>query len=317
MKTLCAFYNESAVFAGNNDMSPWLSAFKALCPQLTVVDWKEIENPEDVVYGIVWQPNKAFFQRFPNIVSVFNLGAGVDGILNNSALPDKVGVYRIEDAGMAQQMNEYFAYHVLHYHRHMHLYQNQQRQAVWASHASKPASDYRVGILGLGVLGTSVANHFKLLGYSVSGWSRQLKQLDGITCYAGMQAFNSFLENVDALCCLLPLTTSTMDILNYQTMQQLPQGAVIINAARGEHLVEQDLLTLLDEEHLAGAVLDTFRQEPLPTDNPLWQHPKVMVTPHCSAQSLVKESVLYIGNNIQSLAEGKSVSGLVDRAIGY
>jgi len=97
----------------------------------------------------------------------------------------------------------------------------------------------------------------------------------------------------------------------------LPRGSVVINAGRGQHLVVEDLLELLDENHLRGAVIDVFEQEPLPKEHQLWQHPKVMMTPHSSAQSEYPPCVKKIGNTLQAIIDNKNPSGLVDRCRGY
>ena len=181
----------------------------------------------------------------------------------------------------------------------------------------RPASSFRVGILGMGQLGAKLASHLQSYGFDVAGWSRSKKQLPGVTSYAGANELAPFLSRTDALCCLLPLTPDTLGILNRKNMGQLPKGAVVLNAGRGEHLVADDLLALLDENHLRGAVLDVFKPEPLPADHGLWLHPKVMMTPHSSAQSEHVPCVERIGNTLQAIENNQAPSGLVDRSRGY
>ncbi|MDP6166927.1 MAG: glyoxylate/hydroxypyruvate reductase A, partial [Gammaproteobacteria bacterium] len=257
------------------------------------------------------------FSTFPNLKALFNMGAGVDGILDHPQLPDDVHIVRLENAGMAEQMNEYFAYHVMHFHRHMDHYQQQQSQAKWRVLAGTQAKDFRVGILGLGQLGSSVASCLRSFGYQMSGWSRSCKSIEGVKCYTGADQLGSFLQHVDALCCLLPLTDNTRDILNKDNMLLLPKGAIVINAARGGHLVEQDLVDLLNQGHLRGAVLDTVRTEPLPLDNPLWHQKGLILTPHCAAQSWIEPSVKQIGRSIDAMLAGQKPAGLVERERGY
>ena len=309
--TTCALYTL------HEPISPWQLEFNRQFPHLNVQDWQQITHPEQVKYGIVWKPTEAFFQRFPNLTTVFSLGAGVDAILGNLAVPKHIDIYRIEDGGMAAQMNQYFSYFLLHYFRDMDRYQQQQPKNQWQVQPFKPASSFSVGILGLGQLGAQLAQHLQSYGFNVAGWSRSKKQLDGVTSYAGTEELEPFLKRTDALCCLLPLTPDTQGILNRQNMSQLPKGAVVINAGRGKHLMVDDLVELLDENHLRGAVLDVFEQEPLPTEHKLWQHPKVIVTPHSSAQSEYAACVQKIGNNLQAITDNKTPSGLVDRSRGY
>ena len=306
-----------ALFTSYESTEPWLLEFNRQFPHLNVQDWQHIADPQQVKYGIVWKPTEAFFKRFPNLNTMFNMGAGVDAILNNPAVPKHIDIYRIEDGGMAAQMNQYFSYFLLHYFRDMDLYQQQQPQKQWRVQPFRSASSFSVGILGLGQLGAQLAQHLQSFGFDITGWSRSKKQLDGVTSYTGAEELKPFLKRTDALCCLLPLTPDTQGILNHQNMSQLPKGAVVINAGRGKHLVVDDLLKLLDENHLRGAVLDVFEQEPLPAEHKLWQHPKVMMTPHSSAQSEYAPCVEKIGNTLQAIADSKTPSGLVDRSRGY
>jgi glyoxylate/hydroxypyruvate reductase A len=309
--TTCALYTEDA------SAQHWQIEFNRQFPHLDVQVWKNITNPEQVKYGIVWKPTEAFFKRFPNLTTVFNLGAGVDAILNNPAVPKHIDIYRIEDGGMAAQMNQYFSYFLLHYFRDMDRYQQQQSLNQWQVQPFKAASSFRVGILGLGQLGSQLAQHLQSYGFDVAGWSRNKKPLNGVTSYAGPEDLEAFLNRTDALCCLLPLTPDTQGILCHKNLSNLPKGAVLINAGRGEHLVVNDLLQLLDENHLRGAVLDVYQQEPLPAKHPLWQHSKVMMTPHSSAQSEYAPCVEKIGNTLQAITTNQNPSGLVDRSRGY
>jgi len=306
-----------ALYTSYESTEPWLLEFRRQFSHLNVQDWQHIANPEQVQYGIVWKPTQAFFERFPNLTTLFNLGAGVDAILSNPAVPKHVEIYRIEDGGMAAQMNQYFSYFLLHYYRDMDRYQQQKQQKQWQVLPFKPASTFRVGILGLGQLGAQLAQHLQSYGFDVAGWSQNKKQLQGVSSYAGAQELEGFLKRTDALCCLLPLTADTQGILNRRNMSQLPKGSIVINAGRGQHLVVDDLLDLLDENHLRGAVIDVFEQEPLPKEHQLWQHPKVMMTPHSSAQSEYTPCVEKIGNTLQAIIDNKNPSGLVDRCRGY
>lgn len=306
-----------ALFTPHDSPAQWLEQFNSQFAHLMVQDWQQISHPEQVQFGIVWKPTAAFFERFPNLTTVFNLGAGVDAILDNPAVPKHIAIYRIEDGGMAAQMQQYFSYFILHFFRNMDLYQQQQTAQQWQVQPFKAAANFRVGILGLGQLGSQVAQHLQTYGFDVAGWSRNEKRLPGVTSYAGPQNLKAFLKRTDALCCLLPLTPATQGILNYQTMSQLAKGAVVINAGRGEHLVVPDLLNLLDQGHLSGAVLDVFEDEPLAKADPLWQHPKIIITPHSSAQSEQAPCVKSIGHTIQDITLGRSPSGLVDRIRGY
>jgi glyoxylate/hydroxypyruvate reductase A len=174
-----------------------------------------------------------------------------------------------------------------------------------------------VGIMGLGVLGERVAravNHFE---FPVLGWSRTAKQLPGVRGFAGQDQFDAFLAATKVLVCLLPLTPETQGIMNARSLERLMPGGYVINVARGGHLVDEDLIALLDNGHLAGATLDVFRTEPLPAEHPFWKHPRITVTPHTSARTLREETIAQIAGKILAFQRGEPIAGVVDRKRGY
>jgi glyoxylate/hydroxypyruvate reductase A len=188
---------------------------------------------------------------------------------------------------------------------------------VWAFRKPRRREDFTVGIMGLGVLGQRVAQAVRHFELPVRGWSRTPKQIEGMQCFAGEAQFDDFLSATRVLVCLLPLTPETEGIMNRRTLAKLPPQSYVINVARGSHLVEDDLIALLDSGHLAGAALDVFRTEPLPEGHPFWAHPKVTVTPHTSARTLRDESVSQIVRKILAMERGEPIAGVVDRNRGY
>jgi glyoxylate/hydroxypyruvate reductase A len=171
--------------------------------------------------------------------------------------------------------------------------------------------------MGFGVLGEDAAGKFRNLGFQVRGWANSPKNIDGIKIFVDKAEFNDFLSKSDILICLLPLTSATVNILNRETFKQLPDGAFIINVARGEHLVEEDLLEAIDEGKLSGACLDVFREEPLPKDHIFWHHPKVTVTPHVASITSPESVAPQIIENYRRLKEGQSLLNVVSREKGY
>lgn len=171
--------------------------------------------------------------------------------------------------------------------------------------------------MGLGVLGAQVATFMRGLGFPVRGWSRSQKQIAGVDCFAGDAGLEAFLSGSQLLVCLLPLTPATHGILCRANLERLPRGAALVNIARGAHLIERDLLELIDQGHLAGATLDVFAPEPLAADSPLWRHPAIIITPHTSAMTLVEESMAQIAGKIRALSRGEAVAGVIDRQRGY
>jgi len=267
--------------------------------------------------AIVWLPPDDFFDGLENLTHVFALAAGVDHLLKHPGLPSTIPVIRLRDAGMGVQMAEYALYGTLHAQRKMQEFRIAQNEKRW-DHGiyCASAADTRVGVLGAGALGATVAERLSLNGYSVKCWSRNPKDLS-VPSVHGSDALPKFLEASDVLICLLPLTSSTQGILNKQLFGQLPDGAFIINPGRGGHLVDNDLLASLDSGKLSGALLDVFHDEPLPEEHPFWQHSRVVITPHVAAKSVPDLSAAQIIESIQSVERGEKPLGWVDRRSGY
>lgn len=293
---------------------PWLQGLRAALPAADVALWEPGAPLAD--YAVVWAPTQQFFDEQPQLKAVFNIGAGVDALLK-LCLPPNALVVRLDDAGMSVQMAEYVCHAVIRHFRELDAYEADTRQGTWSFRKPRSRTDFPVGIMGLGVLGERVARSLVGFEFPVMGWSRTPKSVDGVQCFAGEQGFADFLAASRVLVCLLPLTPETRDIMNHANMSRLQSGAYIINVARGAHLVEDELLMLLDSGHLAGATLDVFRTEPLPAGHPFWQHPKIVVTPHTSARTLRSESITQIASKITAIQRGEPVAGVVEPSRGY
>jgi len=265
---------------------------------------------------VVWQPPQQFFDEQPQLKGIFNIGAGVDALLN-LRLPPQAVVVRLEDAGMAVQMAEYVCQAVIRHFRDLEAYATDTRAGHWTYYKPRQRSDFPVGVMGLGVLGARVAQALAHFEFPVNGWSRTPKVLDGVRGFNGASQLDEFLASSRVLVNLLPLTPDTSNILNRERLSRLQPGGYVINVARGAHLVDEDLLALLDSGHLAGATLDVFRTEPLPFDHPFWRHPKITITPHTSARTLRESSIAQIADKMAALERGEPVAGLVDVGRGY
>ncbi len=293
---------------------PWVDALKAELPQAEVGAWSPGAPPAD--YAVVWAPPQQLLDEQPGLKGLFCIGAGVDALMQ-LAIPDRTVVVRLDDAGMSVQMAEYVAQAVIRHVREFDVYEQDTRAGRWAYRRPRAREDFPVGIMGLGVLGSRVARALQHFEFPVRGWSRTPKSLDGVRCYAGDGQLDAFLADSRILVCLLPLTPQTEDILSRRTLGRLQPGGYLINVARGRHLVEADLLALLEEGHLAGATLDVLREEPPPADHPFWRHPRIILTPHTSARTLRDETIAQIAGKIRALERGEPIAGVVDRKRGY
>ena len=270
-------------------------------------------------YAVVWAPPQQFFDEQNSLKAVFNIGAGVDALMS-LRVPAGVPVLRIDDAGMAVQMAEYVCHAVIQHFREFDAYASDIARGSWSYRKPRRRNDFPIGVMGLGVLGQRVCSALRQFDFPVRGWSRSAKSLDGVQCFHGKDGFNDFLAASRILVCLLPLTSDTDGILRHETLSRLQPGAYLINVARGRHLIDEDLVTLLDSGHLAGATLDVFRAEPLPLAHPFWRHPKIRITPHTSARTLREESIAQIAQKIHALQGGApiaSLAGVVDLDKGY
>ncbi|MBH2545162.1 glyoxylate/hydroxypyruvate reductase GhrA [Serratia marcescens] len=299
----------------------WLAGIKQRLPQAEIREWQRgDERPAD--YALVWRPPHEMLANRRDLKAVFALGAGVDAILDQErkhpgTLPAGVPLLRLEDTGMAQQMQEYALSYVLRYFRRFDEYQALQQRQEWQPLDPHSLDDFTIGILGAGVLGQSVARKLTEFGFSVRCWSRSAKQIDGVQSFAGEAQRAAFLDGVKLLINLLPNTPETVGILNRELFAQLSSGAYLINIARGAHLVEADLLAALEQGQLAAATLDVFAREPLPQDHPFWRHPRVTITPHIAAITLPQQAMDQIAAHIRALEAGHAPAGVVDRQRGY
>lgn len=271
----------------------------------------------EALYAVGWEPPARFFDRVPQLRAFFSAAAGVDHLLRHPGLPPSVKVIRLEDAGMASQMAEYCCHEVFTLFRRYRDYEQQQHNGVWAELRTVRRGDFVIGVFGLGVLGTHVATTLAGFGYSVIGYSRSPHTLPGIDCYSGPEQFDTFLGRSRVLILLAPMTAQTENIIDARALKRLPAGAHVINVARGGLLDEEALLESLDSGHLASARLDVFRTEPLPVGHPFWFHPKIRLTPHVAAMTLLHQSVDQITDKIAALERGDEVTGCIDRERGY
>lgn len=303
--------------AGGIDPAPWIQSFKSTLPQAQLREWREGDDAA-ADYAVVWKPPAAMLRGRTELKAIFNLGAGVDAILQlGDALPPTVPLVRIDDAGMADQMAEYVTHAALGYYRRLDEHAENIRQRQWRFIMPYERQDFSIGIMGLGVLGSRIASALAQFNFPLRGWSRTTKQLPGVESFAGDAQLADFLKGTRLLICVLPLTPHTQDILNRQTLSALAPESYLINVARGAHLVEEDLLALVQSGHIKGATLDVFRQEPLPADHPFWNEPRIVITPHMSAMTLRADSVRQISNKIAAIERGEAVAGVVDLARQY
>ena len=303
----------------NTKAEPWLEGFRQALPGADIWEWQASQpgqSPKLADHAVVWSPPQSFIDEQAQLQNLFNIGAGVDALLKLN-MPASMNIVRLNDAGMSVQLAEYVCHAVIRYFREFDQYDKDAQAQRWAYRKPTLRADFSVGILGAGVLGSHVAKTLQAFEFQVNVWSRSPKHIDGVQSFSGAAQLSAFLKATRVLVNLLPLTPETENILNREHLLQLQQGAYLINVARGRHLVEQDLLTVLDAGHMAGATLDVFREEPLPQGHAFWTHPQITVTPHTSARTLREESIAQIADKLKAVSAGQAIEGRVDKVRGY
>ena len=305
------------VYFPGKGVERWTSDLAALLPEAQVVQWDPEGPAVDADYVAAFKPPAELFARERKVRAVINLAAGVEAMLAVPTLDPALPVFRLEDAGMSEQMADYATYAILRWFRQFDHYAEQAARAEWTQHPPRYKRDFPVGVMGMGEIGRPVAARMAALGFPVHGWSASGRAVAGVTMHAGLAALDGFLATVRVLVAALPLTPDTRGVLNASRLARLPQGAYIVNVGRGALLVEQDLVAALDSSHVAGAMLDVFDVEPLPADHAYWRHPRIDVTPHVSAITLRQESLEQAAEKIRAFHRGEMPSGRVDRTRGY
>lgn len=296
------------------EFEEWRAALCAQLPEARVHAWPGAPACD---YAVLWKPPAALFVEQARLKAIFSLGAGVNSLLALPGFPAETPLVRMEDSGMAAQMEEYALYCALRQFRRFGEYARAQAAARWAPQGLRRRQDFNIGVLGLGVLGARVARALGDFGFAVTGWSRTTKDLPGIRCRHGEDGLDAVLASSQLLILLLPLTRDTAGLLNRQRLARMPAGAALVNLARGELVVETELLPLLDAEHLDHAYLDVFATEPLPPEHRFWNHARISITPHIAALTPYAEAAAQVAGKIRALERGESISGVVDRRLGY
>ncbi|HEV7277214.1 MAG TPA: glyoxylate/hydroxypyruvate reductase A [Devosiaceae bacterium] len=304
------------------DEASWARSFAAALPERRVVTRRDAYDPAEIEYIFIWKPSVDAFDGLHNLKAVLSLGAGVDALLQHPRLP-QVPVVRFVDADLTQRMSDYVVANVTMHQRLFSRFKADQKAKRWVQLYPAAAWEATVGIMGMGVLGQDAARHLNVFGYKLRSWSRTPKAVEGVEGFSGEAEFDRFLSGTDILVNLLPLTPETRGILNYETFTKLRRGGldgegpVLINAARGGHQKETDIIRALNDGTLRAASLDVFEKEPLPQDSPLWEMDNVYITPHIAAASSEKTGVAYFSRVIREHEAGVPLPNVVDIHRGY
>ncbi len=309
MSTL-VFYSEFDSF------EEWSGLLAPYLPGVTICRAEAVTDTNDVHYALAWKPPRNFFAPYPNLKLLVNLGAGVDSLTGRDDLPD-IPIVRLSDPDMARMMAGYVLFAVLRYARDIPAFERAQREKRWHYLHPRVPGSIRVGVLGLGELGSRSANELARQGFDVRGWSRSQKQITGIQCSSGLLSLDRFLSESDILVVMLPLTPETQGLLTAERLEKLPQGASFINVSRGAIVDQSALTAALQSGQIAEATLDVFDREPLPPENKLWQMDNVLITPHLASVAIPASAALQVADNILRCVRGEPVTNQVFPERGY
>lgn len=303
-----------AIISPGRDVSSWVKTFEKVDSEIDIQVFPNITNKESVEVVILWQHPKGILKEFPNLKLICSMGAGVDHILSDSEIPLSMPITRIVDPGLTIPMTNYVVMATLNFQRQLFRYQTNQKLKIWDM--SNPELETRVGVLGVGALGSDVIEKLKLLRFPVFGYGNSPKSGTDYPYYHGDE-LPLFLKEVNLIICMLPLTPKTENILNMDFFRKCNKGTYIINVARGNHLVEEDLLAAIDEGVISGAFLDVFRKEPLPKEHPFWNSDKITVTPHIASVTNPESAIPQIIENYKRIKNHEPLLNKINPILGY
>jgi glyoxylate/hydroxypyruvate reductase A len=304
------------LIAKNRDFSSLEKALLEIDPNLDVEIWPRVDKKERLTFAVCWNHPEKVLGNYPNLRAVSSLGAGVNHLLDDESLAADIPICRLITDSLQEQMGEYVLNAIVNYRLHIYEYFEHKKKGIWEQKSSVPKKYAPVGIMGLGEMGINVATLLVQHGYTVSGWSRSIKDIDGVKSYTKDQ-LNEFLSETKILVNLLPLTDETNGILDLDLFKKLKQPGYLINVGRGDHLVEEDLIYAFDMGYLEGACLDVFEEEPLPKNHSFWNRKQIMITPHIAAITPASQAAEVLVENYKRAMSGMDLLYEVDRMRGY
>lgn len=303
-----------AIICPGKDPSPWIKVIQRNQPGLRIQVYPEITDPDAVEVVLVWQHPEGILSEFKHLKMVSSMGAGVDHILRDKSISKDLPIVRIVDDRLTWSMTNYVVMGVLNFHRQLIRYQKDQNRKVWDM--SNPEIPVKVGVMGVGALGYDVLEKLDYLGFPVCGLGFSEKE-DFKFPYFTKDNLDGFLQEINILVCLLPLTPDTEGILNLELFKKCQPGTFLINVARGKHLAEKDLLLALDQGLISGALLDVYQTEPLPGEHPFWEEEKIILTPHIASVTNPEAAAPQVLENIRRLNANEDLLNVVNRKRGY
>jgi len=301
----------------NKDLSSWIDALKEFKKNLDIRIYPDIRNKDDIRLVVTWPYPEGFWTDFLNLKAISSMGAGVNHILKDKTISQDVDILKLVDKNLNQSMWEYTLSIVMLNIKNIDLYFKQQQKQIWRELPTNNIKNITIGIMGLGNIGSYIATNFVKLGFKVKGYSNSKKSIDNIKTYNANEPIDLFLNEVDILISVLPLTNKTTNIFDKEFFVKMKRGSTFINVGRGEQVVEDDLIEVLDNNQLYSAYLDVFINEPLLKDHKFWYHPKINITPHIASITEPRSVALQIVENYNRIIKQITPLNIVDKNKGY
>ena len=304
------------VMAPPNEEARWLDALGAAFDDSWKVDRVEAFDSSELEVIAAAPPLRLSLDRYTNLKLIHSLWAGVEVILRDPGLRTDVPLARMKDPEMERSMALSVLAHVLAYNQHHDEYRRQQNDSMWRQIYGVPPADRKVTFLGFGAMGRAAAEAVDNAGFRVTALATRLRTHETIEVF-GPDDLTTHLMDTDVLVNVLPVTGDTIDMIDRGLLGTLPRGAALVNVARGVHVVDDDLIEMLNTGHLRHAFLDAYRTEPLPVDHRFWTHPRITVIPHMAAPTFPSSGARFVAEQVERLETGEPLEHLVDHARGY
>jgi phosphoglycerate dehydrogenase-like enzyme len=282
-------------------------------------------NTEEEIGGHIAEVDILFVStRFPtrfleharNARWVQVMGAGVEKFTKEINFPEDKFLSRV-NAGFGYKIAEFVFAHLLALTQHVVTLDKHKQQKKWEQLKLDWLQGKHMGIAGLGAIGIEIAKKADCFDMTVSGWDLQRKEAPYCEQIYGVEELYTFLSQPDYVVISLPLTAETEALFGARAFQVMREDSYIINTARGPIINEKELITALKEKTIAGAILDVFEQEPLPSTSPLWEIQNVIIAPHHAGPSMPAEITDFFLENVERFTSGKVLNGSVDVSQGF
>jgi phosphoglycerate dehydrogenase-like enzyme len=256
------------------------------------------------------------FRKMPRLEWVQALAAGVESYIQNAEQFRNIPVCRIAGA-FGKYMAEYVLAYVLHFCQNIPRALKAQREKRWDPFRMEFIHQKTLGVVGLGHIGKEVARKARDAGMRVVSWDMARAEAPFVERQFGSPELADFLKEADFAVLALPVTPATKNLADRDFFKTMKRTAYLINICRGALVDEEALLEALKSGQIAGAVLDAFKEEPLPENSPLWDCPNLILTAHISGPSLPADMVAIFKENFRRFLRKEPLVGLIDFSRGF